>query len=463
MTGSAANLSHYDEVLKVYYLDGIQEYLNHDKPLADLIEVNERDIDGKSATIENHYGRSTGTGARADAGALPTAGYQKFHTSTVPMKKLYGRIEVTGPTLAATRSSKGSYAKALDTEVRGIVRDLGKEGNRMAWGCGYGTLARWRDGETTTITLQKKYRGNSAGGDGFGSAFGAKYLDKRTDAMAVVAATLGTSSGTYTVDDTSLTVSALTKGADYDTVTITNAAVSEAAGTWYIRPSSLGTLTTLGGQRLESMGLRGLVTDTNLDVIGMTSNAETTCGAATANIDPLQGLPVATYSWFKSIVDHHSSGRYAGQRALSLTLIQTMFDMVEEVAGKDYGPDLMMTTRAIRREYLELCQADRRVINTMKLDGGWSALDYNGVPFMVDNDAIDGEIYFLTLKDIQMFRMSDYEWMQKDGAILSRISGYDIYEAVLYRYQEMGILNRETQGVLCDIAYTKSASEGYGG
>jgi hypothetical protein len=134
--------------------------------------------------------------------------------------------------------------------------------------------------------------------------------------------------------------------------------------------------------------------------------------------------------------------------------MQKMFDKVEEAAGKDYGPDMIITTRALRREYLELCQADRRTVNSMELDGGWKALDYNGVPLMVDNDAIDGEMYFLTLKDLQLYRMSDYDWMTKDGAVLSRLSGYDAYEAVLFRYAELGCNRRNTQGVLCDLSYT---------
>uniref|UniRef100_A0A6M3L6W5 Putative capsid protein n=1 Tax=viral metagenome TaxID=1070528 RepID=A0A6M3L6W5_9ZZZZ len=460
MAGSAGNLSHYDEVLKTYYLPGIQDYLNHDTILADVIETNEMDVSGKNATIECHYGRSTGTGARADGGALPSANYQRFKTCTVPMKYVYGRIEVTGPTIAATRDEKGAYAKALDAEVKGITNDLKNEVNRMLWGCGYGTLARWYSGGSgTSYVVQKKYRGNAAGGDGFGSAFGGKYLEKRGDMVAVVCASLS-GSGTFTVDATNMAATAVTKTvATYDTITVTtDPSVSEAAGTFYVRPASLGTYAASGAHRYEAMGIRGLVTNTDLDEIAMTDGTNT--GGVTN--DPLQGLAVATYPWFKSIVSTHASGRYAGQRALTLKLMQTMFDMVEEQAGKDYGPNLMLTTRAIRREYLELVQGDRRFMNTMTLDGGWEALDYNGIPFTVDNDAIDGEIYFLTTRDLQLYRMSDYDWMQKDGAILSRISGYDTYEAVLYRYFEFGIKNRATQGVLCDLAYDKEAVEGYG-
>lgn len=455
MSLTGAVLSAYDEVLKTFYLPGIQEMLNHSTVLSDVIGVNEEDVSGKNATIECHYGRSTGTGARADGGALPTAAYQKFKTCTVPMKYLYGRIEVSGPTLAATRDSRGAYANALDTEITGIVTDLKKEVNRMMWGAGWGTLARWRSGTTTSMTLQKLYRGNSVGGDGFGSTFGAKYLGERGDAVPVVLTVASSVITVATVDATNIAVSAVTEGAEYDTITCTDADVTEAAGTFYVRPASLVTYnasSAAGAARLEPMGIRGIVSDNDLDHIALNNGTDT---GITTPADPLQGLAVGTYAWWKAQVDAHPSGRYAGQRALTTTLMQKMFDKVEKVAGKDYGPNLIITTQALRREYLELVQADRRFVNTMTLDGGWVGLDYNGIPLLVDEqDAIEGEIYFLTTKDLGRYRMADYSWMQKDGAILSRISGYDAYEAILFCYFEMGCRRRNSQGVLCDLQYT---------
>lgn len=455
MAGAAAILSAYDEVLKTFYLPGIQEELNHGTILSDVLGVNEEDVSGKDATIEMHYGRSTGTGARADNGALPDANYQKFKTATVPMKYLYGRISVSGPTIAATRDERGAYANALDTEIMGIVTDLKKEVNRMLWGCGYGILARWRTtGGATSYTLQKAYRANTAGGDGFGSTFGGKYLTERGDAVPVVLTVATSVITTATVDATDIAVSAITEATGYDTITCTDPGVTEAAGTFYVRPASLvtySTATTEGSHRLEPMGIRGIVTNTDLDDIALFNGTQTGGGTN----DPLQGLAVASYPWWKAQVDAHPSGRYAGQRALTTTLMQKMFDKVEKAAGKDYGPNLIITTQALRREYLELVQADRRFVNTMTLDGGWVGLDYNGVPLLVDeSDAIDGEIYFLTTKDLARYRMSDYAWMQKDGAILSRISGYDAYEAVLFCYFEVGCKRRNSQGVLCDLAYT---------
>jgi hypothetical protein len=458
---SAAILSNYDEALKTFYLPAVQEQLNHETFLADKLEVNEEDVSGTDATIECHYGRSSGTGARADGGALPEADYQKFKKCTVPCRYQYGRVTFSGPTIAATRDEKGSYARVIDTEIMGIVKDLAQEVNREMWGCGYGILARWVSGGSGTEVIQKTYMGNSVGGDGFGSTFGGKYFTENAKGVVVIPSS---SSSSHIVNLTvggsnnnTLTVSAIAESTTYDTLTMTNASETEVAGSFYVRPASAVSITSAsdaGAFRLEMMGIRGIVTDENLDDIAAfdgSTDYDTNRGLTDA--DPLQGLDVDTYAWWKAQVDTHSNGRYRGQRALNRKLMQKMFDKVEKAAGVGYGPDAIITTHAIRREYFELVVPDVRHVNTMTLDGGWEALDYNGVPLMVDKDAIDGEMYFLTLQDLQVYRMSDYDWMNKDGNILSRITGYDAYEAVLYRYAELGCKRRNTQGVLCDLAY----------
>ena len=452
---SAAILSNYSEVLKVYYLPAIQEQLQNENILTSIIDVNEEDVSGKSATIECHYGRSNGGGSVADGGALPEADYQKFKTCTVPMRYHYGRVTFSGPTIAATRDEKGSYARVIDTEIRGIATDTKKESNRQMWGAGYGVLARWATGATTTITVNKLYRGNALGGDGFGSTFGGKYFDEFSNNVMVNQTSMSSSSSAImTVGSTNGVVSAVDKTTStlVDTLTQTTDNGNGVVGDWYCRKGSARTVTNAtaaGYQRLEMMGIRGIVSDNDLDEI----NCFTASYSGLAVNDPLQGLDVSTYPWWKAQVDKHPSGRYAGQRALTLKLMQKKFDMTEQAAGKDYGPDVIITTRSIRREYLDRMQADRRNVNTMTLDGGWTALDYNGIPLLVDNDAIDGEMYFLTTKDLVVFRMSDWDWMTKDGAVLSRITGYDAYEAVLFRYAELACRRRNSQGVLADLAY----------
>lgn len=347
----------------------------------------------------------------------------------------------------------------MDTEIKGVVTDLSKEINRQLWGCGYGMLGKWTSGTSTTIVVPKSYRGATNSDEGaFGDGFGAKYFKEINSGVLVRITSVSTNVvQTTSVDTVDMAVSAISEGTTTDSMTVSDPG-TPAAGTYFVRPGA--TRATTGAEagdypRLEMMGLRGIVTDTNMDGIvyqdGSTLTNET---ASHVDVDSLQALPVGTYTWWKALVDTHTSGRYHGQRSLTLNLMQKMFDKVEVSAGKDYGPDVIMTTHAIRREYLELMQADRRNVNTMSLDGGWTALDYNGVPLMVDVDAIDGEIYFLTTKDLAIYRMSDYEWMSKDGSVLSRMSAKDAYEATIFRYAELGCKRRNSQGVLCDLSYS---------
>jgi hypothetical protein len=475
---SAAILATYDEALKYMYLPAIQEYLNNDRILAQKIATNETDVSGKLAYIENHFGRSTGIGARADGGALPEADYQKFKKSEVPMKYNYGRVTFSGPTIKATRDERGAYAKVVENEIEGIVKDVMKDHNRQMWGSGYGVIARLGGASVATqdpYTVQKKYCNNAAGGDFFGSTFGSKYIDE----WATVNASYG--SGGYQVVTCTFSAGVTVATMDTDVMKIPLTGVitehssgayvtlgtthtdpapspAEAAGGFLVRAGNFRSITSgsaAGYGRLEMMGLRGIVTDTDVDDAAFSDGTYTGFKSSSApTSDPLQGLLVASYPWFKAQVMTASGGRYTSQRQLTPTLMQQMFDKVELKAGKDYGPDMIITTHAIRREYLDYMEARRRNVNTMALDGGWTAIDYNGVPLMVDPDAIDGEMYFLTLKDLQVYRMSDYDWMDQDGAILSRITGYDAYEAVLFRYAELGCNNRRTHGVLCDLAYT---------
>ena len=453
---TTATLTNYEQAMKLFYLPDFQTALNHDTILSDMIDVNERDVSGKEARFAIAYGRSGGTGARADSGTLPTATYQKTKQVVLPMRYQYGRVQFSGPTIAATRDNAGAYARVMDNELTGIVRDLKREVNRQLWGAGYGVLARWRTtvGDTS-YTLQGSYL-PSAGGAAFGSGFGGKYLKENGHAVAVILTVASSAITTATVGTTDIAVSAVadTKGAEnYSTITCTNPAETEAAGTFYVRPASLVTYdasNNTGGARLEMMGLRGIVTNEDIDEINL-KNA--TAAHAPPHLDTLQGLDSDTYYWWNALVDSHPSGRYTAQRDLTYELMQTMFDNIELAAGKDYGPDLILTTHAIRRQYYAMCAADRRHVNTMTLDGGWSAIEFNGIPFTVDPDAIDGEIYFLTTKDLNIFRMSDYAWMEKDGAVLNRVANKDAYEATLFRYAEFGCTRRNSHGVLTDIYY----------
>jgi len=137
---TAAILSNYSYVLKKFYLPAIREQINNATVLMRRLKRNQEAVSDKNATVAVHYGRNLGSRALGDGGLFPDAGYQRVLETIVPMKYNYGRITVSGPTIAASRDAKGAYAKAIDYEMKGLIKDISKDCNRQLWGCGFGVF-----------------------------------------------------------------------------------------------------------------------------------------------------------------------------------------------------------------------------------------------------------------------------------------------------------------------------------
>lgn len=473
-TGStAAILSNYTYVLKTFYLPTIREQINNATVLLSRLKRNTENVSGKNATIAVHYGRNLGTRAAGDGSPLPDADYQRVIETIVPMKYNYGRITVSGPTIRATRDERGAYAKAVDYEMKGLIRDMSKDINRQLCGCGYGIIARWQSTSSgTSYVLQKAYV-PSAGGAGFGSTFGSKYmLPEGATGMACTPAVYS-AGATILTDGTDIAPSAVTVASTGDTITVTDPSVTEAAGTVYVKgiwsatnSANTATLQTVSGSsdgtsaapgRREMMGLWGIVNDQNPTWCFTTGAAWSSSYAGLTTDGSLQSLDADTYSWWRSTVKSHSSGRYQSQRALTTELMQEAVDAVEEQLSDDSGkapsPTIIFTTRAIRRKYVELLKVDKRFVDWKVMDGGYKVVEFNGIPIAVDTDAVDGEMYFLYEPALSLFQMSDLEWMEEDGHVLTKIAGYDAYEAILFWYAELGAFRRNVHAVITDLDY----------
>lgn len=49
-----------------------------------------------------------------------------------------------------------------------------------------------------------------------------------------------------------------------------------------------------------------------------------------------------------------------------------------------------------------------------------------------------GELYQLASKDFKLYQMSEFDWLDKDGAVMSRVPNKAAYEATLYKYADLG-------------------------
>lgn len=386
-------LSAISDILKNQYLGPIREQLNNDIILLSRLEKDDESVVGKNFTIPLHIGRNEGIGATTDGGTLPTAGNQSYKETIVPMRYLYGRIQLTGPSMKASRSNEGAFVRALESEMKGLARDLKSDLNRQLFGDGSGLLATCASASTVNITVDSTAKlrvGMKV--DILVSATGA------TTAGVVGANIVGITSATVFVVDTAPATPA-SIGATY--------AVYRA-----------------GARNLEIMGLGGIVT-----------NTDPASGA-------LQGLAVATYPVWKASILANSGT----PRTISESLMQTAIDTVSQAGDGEVSA--IYNTFGVRRAYQALLTTDRQYVNTMDLKGGAKAIAYDNMPIIADKNCPANKMYFIDENALKFYRLSDFDWMQGDGAVLSRVSGSDAYEATMFLYSELGCSARNAHCAL---------------
>ena len=71
----------------------------------------------------------------------------------------------------------------------------------------------------------------------------------------------------------------------------------------------------------------------------------------------------------------------------------------------------------------------------------------------VDKDCDANTMYLLDESHLKFYMLEDWSWMEDDkGSVLSKISGEDAYEAVMYGYVELGTSARNAMAKIEDIS-----------
>jgi len=150
---------------------------------------------------------------------------------------------------------------------------------------------------------------------------------------------------------------------------------------------------------------------------------------AVFNAPTLYGIDRSIYPWFKA-----SKKNVNGE--ISEVAIQEAIDEAERKAGASIN--FLLCSFGVRRAYLNLMLAQKQFVNTLELKGGWKALSFNGIPLVADKFVKNGKLYCLDLSNWAMHQMSDFDWLDRDGAILSRVSNKAAYEATLFKFCDLG-------------------------
>lgn len=396
---AGATLTTLSSILKDFYLPTVQEQMNNEVLFMQRLEPSAEELFGNQAVIAVHKGRNAGIGPAAEGAALPAAGNQQYARATYDLIYLYGRVGVTGPGIAKTASQAGAYLQMLQSELDGIRTDLQKDLARQVYGSGLGNGLIAKCGTTTTsatVVLAS-----------------AEPLLKGHLSIGMIV-DLGTSPGATSVA-TARTITDVNVATP--SITISGATVSTDATTFVAR-SGAG----------------------NKEMTGLTQVVSTSSGGTVGGIN--SGSAGNSY-W-----DNQRLTNSGTPRAISVSLMGQARGL-SRINGASLS--LIVSSFGLQRALFELLQQNQRFVNTEEFKGGFTALDWQGHPFVADVDHPWGSVHFLAEKDLALFSNRDWHFADDDGNTLRMVTGYDMYEAILRRYINFGVRRRNTQLVLGDL------------
>lgn len=393
-----ATMTTANNILKEIYEPKIREQLANwnriTKRMEQSAENIQSDVGGKYVVFATHVKRNSGIGARLEMEALPTAQNQSFARAQVGLAYLYGSIRLSGQTFELAETNEQAFASVLDQEINGIQTDVKRDLNRQVFGTSLGTMA----------TANAAYTANT-----FPTAVTMPYVE------------VGMVIDIY--DSTGVTLKATARN-----VTAVNANTSIVFDGAAVASGASGDIIVrTGSVSREITGLQDIVKATGV----------------LYNIDP------AAYPVWTSVMATNGGT----PRALSEGL---MIKEADDIYTRGGDTTVIWTTLGVRRAYFNLLSQQRRYTDTKEFEGGFSGLafttDRGDIPLMADIDCQPNTMYFLNENQITVYRPQDWGFMDRDGSRFIRVIGYDAYDATLYKYMQLGCHQRNSQGLLGDIA-----------
>jgi hypothetical protein len=132
--------------------------------------------------------------------------------------------------------------------------------------------------------------------------------------------------------------------------------------------------------------------------------------------------------------------------------------MLDRIGAEGWETEMILTTRGVRRRYVNTLKTGKRWndANALTMHGGFKYIDFNGMPLVFDDDCPKQHMFFIRPEDFLWVNLNgnDFRWMNRDGAILRKVENpdQDAYKGTLYKYADLGVHNRKTQGVIYNLA-----------
>ncbi|MDE6597423.1 MAG: phage major capsid protein, partial [Clostridia bacterium] len=130
-----------DAALKDYYIDAVTAQLNESiSPFFSAIAKSAENVSGKDVNVAVVRGYTGNVIAGEEDGSLPDPYKNRYVNITMPLKNLYGTIEISDKALRASRDSSGAFVNLLNAEMEGLISSARQNFQRMLFGDGTGKL-----------------------------------------------------------------------------------------------------------------------------------------------------------------------------------------------------------------------------------------------------------------------------------------------------------------------------------
>ena len=364
-----------DKALKDYYLGVIKEQLDvGTNPFLAMIEKTSEAVYGKEIKKIVTHGINGGIASGSESGSLPAATGNAYAEFALPLKNLYGSIEISDKALRASEAGSATAVSLLNAEMNGLIKASKDNFSRMLFGDGTGYLC--------------------------------KLLSFADDKLSA------------TVDD----VKNITEGMLVDVY------LGDSIDTRY----SANRITDVDKENSKiyfTKAMKDTPKNSALYVSGSKNQELTGLGAIFSDsATSLYGLEKSGNRWLNPNVKTVAS--------LSYEDIAEMLDTVEEKGGK--GADVIVCSWKVRRILQKILVKAGVTPAACETEGGYKTISFNGIPVIVDKHCPEGHMYFLNTEDFKICQLCDWQWLDEgDGRILRKIPGKAAYSATLVKYADL--------------------------
>lgn len=378
-----------DKALKDYYLGVIKEQLDvGTNPFLAMIEKTSEDVYGKEIKKIVTHGINGGIASGSESGSLPAAMGNSYAEFALPLKNLYGSIEISDKALRASETGSATAVSLLNAEMNGLIKASKDNFSRMLFGDGTGYLC--------------------------------KIVSISDDKLSA------------TVDD----VKNITEGMLVDVY------LGDSIDTRY----SANRITDVDKENSKiyfTKAMKDTPKNSALYVSGSKNQELTGLGAIFSDsATSLYGLEKSGNRWLNPNVKTVA--------LLSYEDVAEMLDTVEEKGGK--GADVIVCSWKVRRILQKILVKAGVTPAACETEGGYKSIAFNGIHVIVDKHCPEGHMYFLNTEDFKICQLCDWQWLDEgDGRILRKIPGKAAYSATLVKYADLLCEKPCGQGLIKDI------------